>query len=265
MSAGIDWARMSEPQPDGKDTATLLALDRASRASTTSPESGPTVCGGRVALSCEGPLMPSPPYVAVAGTPEVLARAIDYVGRWPAMAAQWPQIVRVIQPFTDPVGGGALRSSSHSVDTRPGVIALTVDCPLATAQAIVHETAHLKLRIMGVRNEAADRIVTNRPEELYESPVVIEMLRPMTAVLHAQYSFMHILQLDLEMLRQEGDADVRRDIKSLLARNVPRMTKGLATLRRDIQCDEAGAKFCEGFFGWCETALASSRAALAQS
>ena len=180
MSAGIDWARMSEPQPDGRDTATLLALDRASRASTTSPEPGPTVCDGRVALSCEGPLMPSPPYVAVAGTPEVLARAIDYVGRWPAMAAQWPQIVRVIQPFTDPVGGGPLRSSSHSVDTRPGVIALTVDCPLATAQAIVHETAHLKLRIMGVRNEAADRIVINRPEELYESPVVIEMLRPFT-------------------------------------------------------------------------------------
>lgn len=261
MSTGIDWARMSEPQPGGEDTATLLALDRASR---PSPERGPTVCEGRVALSCEGPLMPSPPYVAVDGIPAVLARAIGYVERWPAMAVQWPQIVRTIQPFTDPVGGGPLRSSSHSVDTRPGVIALTVDCPLATAQAIVHETAHLKLRLMGVRNEAADRIVTNRPEALYESPVVTEMLRPMTAVLHAQYSFMHILQLDLEMLRQEEDADVRRDIKSLLARNAPRMAKGLKTLRRDMRCDEAGAKFCDGFFRWCETALASSRAALAQ-
>ena len=260
----IDWRRLSRPQPDAYDTDILLELggDPAPR---TARVEGPSLCGGRVALSNDDPLMPMPPYLPVGGVPETLERAIFYVARWPAMALQWPRIVRTVQCFTDPFGGGPLRSSSHSVDSRPGTVALTVDCPLATAQALVHETAHLKLRMMGVRNESADRIVANPPDELHESPIVTEMLRPMTAVLHAQYSFMHVLQLDLEMLAKEDDPAVRRDIGKLLARNAPRMARGLATLRRELRTDEEGAAFCEGFFDWCETALERSRQILAGS
>ena len=203
-----------------------------------------------------------PRYEPVDTVPPILDRAIGYVARWPAMARQWPAIVRTIQCFTDVQNGGPLRSWSHSVGERPGVIALTVDCPLATAQAIVHETAHLKLRMMGVGNESADRIVANAPDGLYDSPIVTEMLRPMTAVLHAQYSFMHVLQLDLEMLAHEDDPAVRDDIKSLVARNAPRMAKGLDTLRRELRTDAAGAAFCDGFFAWCDAALTASRAAV---
>ena len=256
---------MSRPRADGYDTEEILRLAEAAGARNGGPDAAsrsPTVCAGQVALSNDGPLLPCPPYCPVEGVPATLQRAIAYVERWPAMAAQWPRIVATIQCFTDPEHGGKLRSSSHSVDSRPRTIALTVDCPLATAQAIVHETAHLKLRMMGVRNESSDRIVTNASDALYDSPIVRDMKRPMTAVLHAQYSFMHVLQLDLEMLGQERDPQVRRDIKSLISRNAPRMAQGLATLRAEIRTDQPGSAFCEGFFSWCETALEMSRAAL---
>ncbi len=93
-----------------------------------------------------------------------------------------------------------------------------------------------------------------------KASIVTEMLRPMTAVLHAQYSFMHVLQLDLKMLSQEDvDPVVRDDIRSLIARNAPRMAKGLATLRRELRTDAAGAEFCDGFFGWCDATLKASR------
>lgn len=257
----IDWRRMGEPQPDGYDTAVLLELaahGRGVAAPRGNAHRSPAGVEG-VTLSNDDPLIPSPPYEPVEGMTGVLERAIAYVARWPAVARQWPLIVRTIQCFTDTKNGRPLRSSSHSIDARPGVIALTVDCPLAAAHAIVHETAHLKLRLMGVRNESADRIVANDPQARYESPIVTEMLRPMTAVLHAQYSFMHVLQLDLEMLSREDDRAVADDMRTLVARNAPRMASGLATLRRELRTDPAGAAFCEGFFGWCETALTHSR------
>lgn len=253
---------MSEPQPDGYDTAVLLELEKAQgqgQGGMALPDKAHRLYARGVLLSNEDPLIPSPRYGPVEGVPPVLDRAIAYVARWPAMSRQWPAIVRTIQCFTDTETSRPLCSSSHSVGSRPGVIALTVDCPLAAAQAIVHETAHLKLRMMGVGNESADRIVANPPDALHESPIVTEMLRPMTAVLHAQYSFMHVLQLDLEMLSQEDDPVVRDDIRSLIARNAPRMAKGLATLRRELRTDAAGAEFCDGFFGWCDAALRASR------
>jgi hypothetical protein len=76
---------------------------------------------------------------------------------------------------------------------------------------------------------------------------------------------MHVLQLDLEMLAREDDSATRRDIQSLVARNAPRMAKGLATLRRELRTDAEGAHFCEGFFAWCDQALESSREILAEA
>ena len=185
------------------------------------------------------------------------------VRRWPAVAAQWPNIVHTIQCYVDadlPAHGpGRLGSSSHSVDGRPGVIGLTVNCPLATAQAVVHEMAHHKLRAFGVANEQAIRIVTNPPDELYASPIVLDRLRPMTAVLHAQYSFIHVTQLDIFMLEQEDDQDVRSDICALLSRNVLRMEMGFQTLRAHARTDIAGRDFLGSFFEWCIAALARGR------
>ncbi len=190
----------------------------------------PAIAEGRVALRTEDPLLPAPRFVPDAQAIRALEQALHYVRRWPLAAKQWPDIVHTIQCYHDTEqpteGPGRLGSASHSVDARFGVIGLTVNCPLATAQAIVHEMAHHKLRAFGVANENAIRIISNPQDELYPSPIVVDRPRPMTAVLHAQYSFIHVTQLDVHMLEQEDDPQVRSDIRALLARNASRMEQG---------------------------------------
>ena len=192
----------------------------------------------------------TPRWQAIDGVPPALEQAIDLVGRWPEAADQWPRIIHTIQCFTDAERPGArLYSASHSVGSRTGVIGLTPHCPLATAQALVHEMAHTKLRAMGVDNENAIRIVTNPPREMFFSPVVGEE-RPMTAVLHAQYSFIHVLQLDILMLETEPDEQTRSHIHRLIARNVPRMDAGRDIVARFMRMDRDGEDFMAAFLGW---------------
>jgi hypothetical protein len=258
----IDWARMARPQPDGYDTRMALSLIesestpwRARGFRRPAPNGGPGIAGGTVALSAAEPLLPPPRWQAIDGVPPALEQAIDLVGRWPEAADQWPRIIHTIQCFTDAERPGArLYSASHSVGSRTGVIGLTPHCPLATAQALVHEMAHTKLRAMGVDNENAIRIVTNPPREMFFSPVVGEE-RPMTAVLHAQYSFIHVLQLDTLMLETEPDEQTRSHIHRLIARNVPRMDAGRDIVARFMRMDRDGEDFMAAFLGWTEEVL----------
>ncbi|MCK1280172.1 HEXXH motif domain-containing protein [Bradyrhizobium sp. 61] len=273
-ATSIDWERTARPQADGYDTAVALGLiDTEPTPWRPLPPQRPPVNGapaiaeGRVVLRTEDPLLPAPRFVPDALAIPALEQALHYVRRWPLAAKQWPDIVHTIQCYHDTEqpteGPGRLGSASHSVDARFGVIGLTVNCPLATAQAIVHEMAHHKLRAFGVANENAIRIISNPQDELYPSPIVVDRPRPMTAVLHAQYSFIHVTQLDVHMLEQEDDPQVRSDIRALLARNASRMEQGFETLRQHARTDAAGRAFLGAFFAWCSDVLASSRTMLA--
>ena len=269
-SAAIDWSRMAEPQDDRYDTVTALRLIEEEvtpwrpHASAREPvQDAPSVCDGTVAIAIRDmPLLPGPRFAPVNELHPNFTKALDYVGRWPAAIAQFPEIIHTVQCFTDTTVAPRLGSASHSVNDRFGVIGLTVDCPLATAQAVVHETAHNKLRAMGVANEDAIRIVVNPPTDLFSSPVVVDQLRPMSAVLHAEYSFIHVTQLDLMMLEREEDDQIRADILVLLARNVPRMEAGFVTIQRHIRTDKAGEVFIDAFLDWSDRVLRAGRRVL---
>jgi hypothetical protein len=274
-NAAIDWSRMAAPQADGYDTEVVLRLVEQEPAPwrpqpprRPAVGSAPAVCAGTVAVAVgDEPLLPQPRFAAVDGVHPNFAKALDYVARWPAASAQFPGVVHTVQCFTDTAVGPAERSSrlgsaSHSINERFGVIGLTIDNALATAQAVVHEMAHHKLRAMGVANEDAIRIVANPPKDLYPSPVVVEQPRPMTAVLHAEYSFIHVTELDLMMLESEQDEKSRADILVLLARNVPRMEAGFATISQHIKTDEPGKVFIDAFLDWSDQVLRRGRRAL---
>jgi len=261
---------MPKPQSDGYDTDMVLLLaekDPPPWQPRTLRRDSPTdairFADCVVTLDNTDPLLPSPRWQPVSGRPINLERAIAYVERWPEVARQWPKILHTLQCFTDTQPPESrLYSASHSVSERFGVIALTVDCPLATAQAIVHEMAHAKLRVMGVDNEKATRIIANPGTDLFPSPIVVDEPRPMTAVLHAQYSFIHVTQLDLFMLECENDPVTRSDIRVLLARNLSRMKAGLPILRQSAKPGRDGGPFLNAFIEWCEAVIGDGNRAL---
>jgi HEXXH motif-containing protein len=165
----------------------------------------------------------------------------------PRRSRQFKALIDSVHPAIDTTIPPALReitfgSSSHSHERWFGTLCATIDDPIGCAQALVHEMSHQKLRALCVSVESAWRLITNDPADLFPSPIRIGRQRPMTAVLHAQYSFIHVVELDLRMLEKESDAMARDHILQLLMRNVVRMEAGHETLAPNVRTDAYGAR-----------------------
>ncbi|MDG2534131.1 HEXXH motif-containing putative peptide modification protein [Sphingomonas sp. HITSZ_GF] len=263
LALDIDWSRTAWPQADGYDTQAILEL------SGWRPRpvgDAPSLFGGRVAVRhrAEGGL-PGPKYQPAPLDHTNLAEAERILGAWPEALAQAGALLDEIQPWIDtsiPENARAIPgSSSHSEGDEFGTIMLTADHPFGTAQAIVHEMAHHKLRALGVQIMSASRIVGNDPAARYTSPIITDRKRPMTAVLHAQYSFMHVTVLDVAVYN--AMPALREQAVFLLSRNVPRMEGGREEIAEHLEiADAAGEAFMDAFNRWSDATLAAGRAIL---
>ena len=266
-----DWARMARPQADGYDTRAILDLVAQRRDPWRRRDAGgaPTLFGGRVAVRNRDFAGFAPPQFLPAPPDHPhLAEADAILSAWPEVATQFPELVDTVQVWSDTTQTAAVTalrpgSSSHSIEEEFGTVMVTIDSPFGTAQALVHEMAHHKLRALGVSIERARRLVANDPADRYRSPIIVGRLRPMTAVLHAQYSFMHVTRLDVAVHDAPGTPDrLRAQAVYLLARNVPRMEAGDEELRRYLVTDAAGARFAGAFLDWSAEVLGRGRAIL---
>lgn len=273
--SGLDWPRLAEPQRDGYDTEVIRTL--ASRCpSPLRPrpwrrrpvDGAPTLFDGTVAVrNRPAGGLPSPPWAPAPCDHPNLAAPEAILRLWPDLAAQFPALVDTIQPWTDPrlarSGVHVPGSSSHSHEDEFGVLMVTVDSAFGLAQALVHEMAHHKLRALGVSLLRADRVVVNDPAALYRSPIITDRKRPMTAVLHAQYAFIHVTALDVAVHAAAPVGDPLRDqAVYLLARNVPRMEAGREVLREHLRTDEVGRAFAAAFDRWSGDVLQAGRSIL---
>jgi HEXXH motif-containing protein len=266
IPSNIEWHRMAVPQDDGYDTDILLSLR---------PLPQRTKGEGGIVRLCDGDVLASPGWEGGLPNPAVkpaptdhpnLSAALLLVSRWTTVYRQFRRLIDIVHPYSDEkqaqMGRLALGSSSHSRDSEFGAIHVTVDSTIGCAQALVHEMAHHKLRALGVYIESAAQLVINPSSHRFVSPIRKEKTRPMTAVFHAQYSFMHVTALDLHMLDASADDRERTYILMLLARNVPRMQTGFTEIERNIQTDAAGELFIAAFMAWSREILDRGQAAL---
>ncbi len=262
MTSAIDWSRLAVPQDDGYDTGVIARMAGAG-ARTPSPGEA-TMFGGRTRLIACAERLPRARYAVAPLDHPNIARGEALLRSWPAAHRQCGALVRELSPFLDPTLTPAQwahnpGSSSDGFAFPFGVIAATVDNPYGFAQALVHETAHHKLRALGVHLLAAERLIANDTTQLYESPIVRDRRRPMTAVVHAQYSFMHVTALDVAMYDAALDEETRKAAAFLLARNVPRMEAGRRELAAHLRTDAAGDAFFAAFDRWSEATLRRGR------
>jgi hypothetical protein len=273
----IDWARMACPQPDQYDSHMVLKL-AGSCASLGRPTpyrqrptgQHPTIFDGCVAVrALPRSTLREPDFVLAPADHPNLAAAARYVACWPEACEQFKLLIDTVIPLYDATIVPAERcevlgSCSHSDEDQFGSLMATVEDPLGLAQAMLHEMAHQKLRALGISVEGAQHLIVNEPDETYRSPVRHDAMRPMTAIFHAVYSFIHVVALDVRMIAAEEDPAVRERMVLLLARNVPRMQMGFATLRESLRTDPAGAVFCGAFMRWAEAILATGEEVLAE-
>lgn len=260
----IDWTRMGYPQGDGYDGGVALVLGEET-GKLYVPDGGrdvPLIFDGGVRVDHITDKTWSRYENGALDEPNIGA-AVEMVRAWPEVFAQFRQIMTVFHPLADPtVGEGSIGSSSHADEHRIGTMYGTAYNAHGLAQAFVHEMAHNKLRCLGVFFEEASRLIVNDPDALYVSPIVKTRLRPMTAVFHAQYSFMHVTALDIANIKA---ADNERDLAIwtlLLARNLPRMEEGFAEITANIELDAEGVLFVESFMNWSREVLDEGAAVL---
>jgi HEXXH motif-containing protein len=136
----------------------------------------------------------------------------------------WPMMPL---PRRETYGRGCM--CGHSVPPRCQYTAihLTVFDWLGTVEAIVHETAHVKLHAFGMGLEEHNgSIIENDPCELFESPVRKDKKRPMSACIQAQYSYAYVTHINLLM----HDHDIPNYSLERLSNCASKVREGIDTI-----------------------------------
>ena len=259
-SKEIDWRRLAEPQQDGYDSKVTLCLATEAGYQRPGTNDGPSFLEGAVSL-VRDPLVQFPEGCVPVGPSH------RNVGRAESLLRLWPEVYEQCRCLLDRLT--LFRHQADDVDfvigsicgpgTRGfGSIAVTVDHHVGFAEGIVHEMAHHKLQALGVEFESAKRLLMNDPSIKYPSPIRYDCLRPMSAVLHAQYSYTYIVQLDLTILdaRQDRERD-HSVVAHSLAVIAPKLEFGNEVIRKHAHVDSNGEQFLAGLFSWSERILRS--------
>jgi len=245
----IDWRRAALPQEDGYDTTIALRLAERERGwRRPPPPAAPAFCDGEVALRA----WPDDEVPGKHLAPGELAhpnleRAAGYIRRlWPAAYRQFTRLVAECNPMRLTQGDEAKSFGSCSGHNghRPFTMYVTYFDAFGTAESLVHEMAHIKLRCFGVQPESSTRLVRNHPDELYVSPLRT-FRRPMMAVTHAYYSWLHLTELGIRLAPVEPQRARMR-----LARNLQWIAQMEREIRAYARLDAPGGRFFRELFGW---------------
>jgi len=267
----IDASRVVEPQSDGYDTDVTLASLREQGWQRRTVDSTRGLLDGKVVVDDIGQSRAGERRIVIAEPPNWpnLRRAEALLRTWQAAYRQFGTLIDTFYPIAlpspDPVmfpphdvppPRSGLGSASGSEEDEPGTMYATVFDPIGTAQAFVHELAHQKLRALGIYFEHAERWILNPPSATFPSPVRRDRPRPMTAVLHALYSWLYITDLDLHMARAHLAGELQGEpfstFRYLLQRNLGRVMEGAQTVRRHMEVDESGESFRCGLDAWID-------------
>jgi hypothetical protein len=255
----ISWYRVAEPQPDRYDALVALEFARRGGYERKGPGDAETICDGRVALLRQKDT-PSPFCIPAPHDHPNIEGGCKVLRMWPAGYAQFQLLIESVSVFLDSRFASMdqlIGSSSHHGEGGFPTIAATVNNPVGFAEALVHELAHHKLRALGVDMESASRIVTNSPDQMFRSPVRYDILRPIPAILQAQYAYTYVAALDLAVVKATDDPDLTRRIAvDSLSGRLPKLRFGLNVLREHAEVDEAGAGFMQGLFAWSDRLFA---------
>ena len=159
------------------------------------------------------------------------ARAVQHVDSWtPYRMVGWYE------------GGHGCMSGNQHPDHMGGRVTIfsSIDDPIGGADGFIHESAHQKLHLLGMQLEEHDgTLITNDCERRFFSPIRRDVLRPLSALIHGIYAWVHMLEIELA-----------NDALPHLSLNVPKVRMGMQTIKEFVQPTEAGLKFLAEFYEW---------------
>lgn len=260
LAKAIDWSRMPRPRSDRYDTRKIAALAREMYGlpSSRALVNGPSMFEGRVPLVH----LPDNPSAELSNAPfdhPNIKRGAKVLKLWPAMYEQCAALLTSVRPLVDaryPADDDHGAGCSCGNTSSFGGIESTVHGGLGFAEGIVHEEAHWKLHAMGVHLEHWTHLVANTPDELFDSPIRKDKPRPMGACIQAQYSYLHVLELNIVAQRNGIEA-------GMLQLNRDRMEAGRETLKQWRPTAGSGRAFAKAMDAWTVKLITEADALLA--
>lgn len=258
MGSGLDWGRMPRPQADGYDMMKTVALahERFGFVKQIYSAPVPTMFDGRVLLAHYKPDQKPAPYLDPMPFDSPIIKQTD-----DALRQIWPEAYRGMQMLCNEIRimrdvnypDGAMTGCTCGNLSEFGGICTTAQGVIGFMHGCVHEMiGHWKLKALGVDLMTWDGpLVANNPEDRYVSPVRKDITRPMGAVLHAQYSYLHVLEMEIRAKKAGLDPD-------MLPLNVARMAEGRETLRAWGPGEE-GESFAKAMDEWTAELLDEGR------
>ena len=256
--AAILWERMARPQSDGYDTA-IVNLSRRSISQPTqyTPRSGGL---SQIPLKYLEHISDSS-LTPITSASSIVGRGYLLLETWPEATVQalelldWIETGKSLRNTEDEITGSICGSSANHFR----VVQSVANGCVGYVEGIVHEMAHQKLRTFGVDIETADALITSNQPTLYPSPVRFDKPRPLSAVLHGQYSYIYVAALYEAILRKSTDEVAKNALLvTRLPSLVPRLAFGKEILSKG-QFTSEGARFLKGLDEWTDELLGQLR------
>jgi len=257
----IDWRRVAEPQSDAYDSRVILSFRPPH---TARPDQNVASKSHSVSVR---PITHWDPGRFLGLTPDHpnIVAGFDLLKMWRDGFENVEMLLDTIYAALDIQWNG----SSWGCCSGPGPdgfgsVAVTANNAVGFAEGVVHELAHHKLRALGIQVERANRLITNVQSEMFRSPIRYDILRPMAAIVHAQYSYMHVAELDLKIIENCRNSELGESvIRFSLFQYLPKLAFGIDIITKNVKTDSAGDAFCSGLVTWCSSLLARGQQALA--
>ena len=145
--------------------------------------------------------------------------------------------------------------------------------PIGAGDGIIHEVWHQRMHALGINFEThAGLFFTNRGDELYDSPIRKDKLRPMPAVIQAQYSYIGVTEYYKTLIDQLFDP-ITAELDSIpkypnlhtatldnwlkmSARNVYRIREGSVIIRDNVKpTPNIGERFIQGYLKYSDRVI----------
>ena len=188
---------------------------------------------------------------------------------WPGASWTMEGLLQAFHPleYLKPGGAGCCCGHINPPEVDYLGIYVTIYHALGMVEGLVHETGHIRLKCLGIDVEGHDgKILANGPDELFESSIRKDKLRPMEACLHAFYSYLFVTEVDLRAFRRRHEL-VHVDPQEagyLLDLNVGRTEEGLETIRAGAKWTDEGAAVWVVLEDWAEELIREGRRELGQ-
>lgn len=287
----IEWSRIAKPQDDGYDSHVIATLLHDKYGWTKRPPTAAlTMCDNTVAI------VPDRFY------PE--SHKNDGSNFWTTMEDMTPSYIQNIEHFLRPWEAGyhALQQFldefwpkwSADIDPRqrgcmcghyemkmghtdPRTLGVFINAVYSSindlqgcAEGIYHEVGHERLESIGIEIETHDgRLLLNRDDELYFSPIRRDVGRPMSAVIQAIYSWLMFTEADLQSAYRLTGMDIKEPTETpkmasanYIIGNLPKIEDGLVEIRAHARFTPEGKAFLDGFLEWGDDIVARSHALL---